>query len=134
MSKEAMKLALEALDRHQSIVGLTNNKQDVEAIIALRKTLTAQPAQQQEPVAWQYNGILHEFDPSDWATGPVTPLYTSPPAQRKPLSVEQERKHFEYWYSTNAFDYESNPIGSRECGLQWQAWKARAAHNIKENT
>lgn len=38
-------------------------------------------AEQQEPVAWRYNGKLHEFDPSDWATGPVTPLYTSPPAK-----------------------------------------------------
>ena len=39
-------------------------------------------AQQQEPVAWRYHGKLHEFDPSDWATGPVTPLYTSPPAKQ----------------------------------------------------
>jgi hypothetical protein len=35
----------------------------------------------QEPVAWRYRGILHDFDPSDWAEGPVTPLYTTPPAQ-----------------------------------------------------
>ena len=34
----------------------------------------------QEPVAWRYRGILHDFDPSDWAEGPVTPLYTTPPA------------------------------------------------------
>jgi hypothetical protein len=34
----------------------------------------------QEPVAWRYRGIFHEFDPSDWAEGPVTPLYTTPPA------------------------------------------------------
>lgn len=46
------------------------------------------PAQQQKPVAWRYNGILHEFDPSDWATGPVIPLYTSPPVS-KPLTDEQ---------------------------------------------
>lgn len=26
-----------------------------------------------------YNGNLHEFDPSDWAEGEVTPLYTAPP-------------------------------------------------------
>ena len=32
----------------------------------------------QEPVAWRYRGNLHEFDPSDWAEGPVTPLYTAP--------------------------------------------------------
>ena len=59
-----------------------------------------------------------------------TPLYTTPP-QRKPLTDEEERKAFEQWYVCNAFDYERNPIGSRECGLQWSAWKARAAHGIK---
>ncbi len=39
----------------------------------------------QEPVAWRYRGIFHEFDPSDWAEGPVTPLYTTPPAQPAPV-------------------------------------------------
>ena len=37
----------------------------------------AQP--EQEPVAWVYNGILHEFDPSEFATSEVKPLYTAPP-------------------------------------------------------
>ncbi len=46
----------------------------------------------QEPVAWRYRGILHDFDPSDWAEGPVTPLYTTPPAQPAPV---QEPK---FWY------------------------------------
>ena len=45
---------------------------------AIREVLE-QP--EQGPAAWRYNGKLHEFDPSDWATGPVTPLYTSPPAK-----------------------------------------------------
>lgn len=35
-----------------------------------------------------------------------------------------EREMFEQWYIENAFDYEANPLGSRECGLQWQAWQA----------
>ena len=43
-----------------------------------------QPAQ--EPVAWRYRGNLHEFDPSDWATGPVTPLYTAPPQRTVQVS------------------------------------------------
>jgi hypothetical protein len=43
--------------------------------------LTAAPVQ--EPVAWRYRGILHDFDPSDWAEGPVTPLYTTPPAAQQ---------------------------------------------------
>ena len=38
-----------------------------------------------------------------------------------------ERKEFEQWYATNAFNFERDPIGSRDCGLQWAAWKARAA-------
>ena len=47
-----------------------------QAIQALRQAL-AQP--EQEPVAWVYNGILHEFDPSEFATSEVKPLYTAPP-------------------------------------------------------
>ena len=34
------------------------------------------------------------------------------------------RKEFEQWYAENAFDYVSNPVGSRDCGLQWAAWQA----------
>jgi len=41
-----------------------------------------------------------------------------------PTREELERKEFEEWYSQNAFDYVANPIGSRECGLQWKAWQA----------
>ena len=37
------------------------------------------------------------------------------------------RKQFEEWYSVNAFDYAANPIGSRDCDLQWRAWKGLAA-------
>ncbi len=45
----------------------------------------------QEPVAWRYRGIFHEFDPSDWAEGPVTPLYTTPPAaQRQWVSLTDD--------------------------------------------
>ena len=36
------------------------------------------PQPNQEPVAWRYRGNLHEFDPTDWAEGPVTPLYKAP--------------------------------------------------------
>lgn len=48
-------------------------------------------------------------------------------------SKSDERKAFEQWYATNAFDYPSNPIGSRECGLQWKAWEARAALSVPES-
>lgn len=42
---------------------------------------------------------------------------------------KMERAAFEKWYAENAFNFERDPIGSRDCGLQWAAWKARAAHN-----
>lgn len=38
-----------------------------------------------------------------------------------------ERARFESWYSTHAFNYSRDPIGSRDCGLQWDAWKAARA-------
>jgi len=40
---------------------------------------------------------------------------------------EQARGQFEAWYVENAFDYEKNPIGSRECSLMWKAWQAALA-------
>ena len=48
-------------------------------IDALRYHTAISEQPEQEPVAWMYNGNLHEFDPSDWAEGEVTPLYTAPP-------------------------------------------------------
>ncbi len=41
--------------------------------------------------------------------------------------VVQERKEFEQWYSTHAFNYTRDPIGSRDCSIQWAAWIARRA-------
>lgn len=39
-------------------------------------------------------------------------------------SSESMRRAFEQWYIENAFDYPSHPIGSRDCYLQWESWKA----------
>lgn len=39
-----------------------------------------------------------------------------------------ERQAFEDWYTTHAFDYSRDPIGSRDCSLQWEAWQAALAH------
>jgi len=44
------------------------------------------------------------------------------------INVKEMRTAFEEWYTTNAFDYERNPIGSRECDLQWRAWRAAYFH------
>lgn len=41
--------------------------------------------------------------------------------ERTPLRME-----FDQWYAAHAFDYERNPIGSRECGLQWEAYYTAA--------
>ena len=51
MSKQtaALKLALEALEGHTSILGLEDREIDSKAITAIREALAEQPAQQQEP-------------------------------------------------------------------------------------
>jgi len=43
---------------------------------------------------------------------------------------EKMREEFEEWYSVNAFNLETDPIGSRDCGLQWKAWKAATAASL----
>jgi hypothetical protein len=90
MTKEAMKLALEALEScgedgwyTEDDFGMsqTYDEEKVQkAITALREALAEQPAQQ-EPVAWMQDSIeLYVQDrPSEYYT---VPLYTSPPAQR----------------------------------------------------
>jgi hypothetical protein len=52
MSREAMKLALEAMERYQ--VKRQDFDRFADEIIALREALAEQPAQQQEPVAKHY--------------------------------------------------------------------------------
>ena len=92
---EALDLALEALD---NLLYWDNGKSDYdqarEAITAIKQ---ARSAPVQEPVAWRYRGNLHEFDPSDWAEGPVTPLYTTPPAaQRQWVGLtDDDKQHIE---------------------------------------
>ncbi len=43
------------------------------------------------------------------------------------LEKSPSRIAFEQWYTVNAFNYASNPLGSRDCSLQWIAWHARDA-------
>jgi hypothetical protein len=54
----------------------------------------------QEPVAWRYRGNLHEFDPSDWAEGPVTPLYTNPRRPWVGLTDEEIKEIIGPWGDT----------------------------------
>ena len=75
--RKAAEMALAKLDHLWEIAVDERMGTDVlPEIKALRQAL-AQP--EQEPVAWVYNGILHEFDPSEFATSEVKPLYTAPP-------------------------------------------------------
>lgn len=48
------------------------------------------------------------------------------------MSDTNEREEFEKWYSVSAFDFVENPIGSRDCGLQWRAWQARGELEAKK--
>ena len=41
-------------------------------------------------------------------------------------ALKQERDAFEEWFATHTFNFEREPIGSRECGLRWEAWRARS--------
>jgi hypothetical protein len=38
---------------------------------------------------------------------------------------EGEREGFEKWYVDNAFDLGKDPIGSRDCSLQWKSYQSR---------
>jgi len=46
--------------------------------------------------------------------------------------IEAERKAAEHEYSTTAFDYPSNPVGSRDWTLYWAGWLARSTSELKE--
>lgn len=45
---------------------------------------------------------------------------------------QDSRAAFEQWYACNAFDYVRDPIGSRECGLQWASWQASREQALSE--
>ena len=78
--RKAAEMALAKLDHLWEIgIDAEYKVELLPEIHALRQAL-AQP--EQEPVAWVYNGILHEFDPSEFATSEVTPLYTAPPKRK----------------------------------------------------
>lgn len=91
MSREAMKLALEALENDPvSHAGLVNRKQ---AITALRQALKTD----QEPVAWisdsptKGNGKQLHWTKSEawrWSSN-ITPLYTAPSKQWVGLTDEE---------------------------------------------
>ena len=116
MSKEVMKLALEALE-------CTEYPQDhYDAITALREALAEQPAQQ-EPVATVTSETGADISMSWWhepALPVGTKLYTTPqPAQPAPLY--QEPVAFLDWYDNAHWGNEDFKAGC------WRAWDAALA-------
>jgi hypothetical protein len=90
LSKEAMKLALEALEVWRDYVPHRWDVDDIKAVTALREAL-AQPAPVQEPVAWMDKyGEIYKDVPEVLPTD--TPIYTTPPAPaQQRLTDEQVR-------------------------------------------
>ena len=102
MSKTAMKLALEALERLDGWLALRYGSgltpQEKEVITALREALAEQPAQQ-EPVAWpcliagadfSEDTVTLAMQCTDYKVSAGKHwLSNTPPAQRKPLTDEQ---------------------------------------------
>lgn len=96
--KEAMKLALEALEYiEHNYMSLPAPAE--KAITSLREALAEQPAQQQEPVAWRYTdarghyryrGFVANFDKKYPMLKPQ-PLCTSPIAQRTWVGLTPEQ-------------------------------------------
>ena len=128
--RQAAQQALESMDDHMY---RADTHEFYEAKEALRAAL-AEP--EQEPfceLTWYWysdeeGSFRSELMPPPFA-GMLDDMKVAAygdPSQSKPVTDEQERKKFESWYACNAFDYERNPIGSRDCGLQWAAWQARA--------
>lgn len=106
MSIEAMKMALKALEQTPTANKLfdeSNYEKQKEAIEALRQAI--EQAEKQEPVVWMYNGTIHEFDPSDWATiAKVTPLYTAPPKREWVGLTNEEKRHARETVTYRLFD------------------------------
>jgi hypothetical protein len=135
MSREAMKLALEALE---TIAGAMPFPVGKSAITALRKALAVQPAQQ-EPVAiktmskigkavgyWRADLIPPHIRPD---SHDITPLYTSPPAQRTwvGLTIDEVESGagLEKAQSTEALDLST----SFWAGARWAEAKLKEKNN-----
>jgi hypothetical protein len=95
MSREAMQMALEALEDANDVARMEFSDEDYysEAINALRQALE----EKQEPVAWisdsptKGNGKQLHWTKSEawrWSSN-ITPLYTAPPKQWVGLTYEE---------------------------------------------
>lgn len=57
-------------------------------------------------------------------------LYTRPATQPVGREALDERTKAEHVYSTTAFNFAADPIGSRDWSLFWDGWRLRAALGI----
>jgi hypothetical protein len=82
--------------------------------------------EQQEPYCYVYteHGEDYFAPPTAYVPDEATPLYKSPPAQRKPLTDEQREQIYKEWAS-KPFD---------EASYDDLMLAVEAAHGIKENT
>ena len=93
---EALKLALEALEwiNRVNAMDFEYQRKARESLNAIYEALAEQPAQQ-EPVAWMYEDMMglvgvRVQKEKPIVARPVTPLYTSPPAQRTWVGLTDE--------------------------------------------
>ena len=114
---EALKLALEALEIHcPNFSPLVRTRQDDlrdGAITAIREALAEQPAQQQEPVAWyhaeKYKTHFTSIPSEDLIeSGYWKPLYTSPPANKPWVGLDNDDLVWIYSNSDNVGQAISN--------------------------
>jgi len=94
-----------------------------------------------EPIGWvkPANRVVEESTTrQEFSRGKnKPPIGTWEPVYAAPVAGQDDRAEFEQWYAENAFDFVKNPIGSRDCGLQWKAWQAakcRASRPSAEST
>ena len=131
MSKEAMKLALEALE------GSTDKTLSIRAMKALQEALAEQPAQQ-EPFGYFRYDLRLDAWVQNRAGLTGTPFYTSPPARRKPLgyagiTIWGGEATVTKVFTEAQMEFAREPRSLIEA-VVGQCLDELAAHGIKENT
>ena len=133
MNEELLTLALEALEWEEAQTAYPSRMM-TNAITALREALAEQPAQQ-EPVAGllvgqdsdgRYVSIAAKAYADTLPLGEYK-LYTSPPAERKPLTDEQIDAAVKAWFENDIV------VGRQPFAKRMRA-AIEAAHGIKGNT